>query len=49
MKLSRQLEVKMNEERLLISEMNFRKVIVKRDRLFVFIRHDSAENWGFRY
>ena len=29
--------------------MNLRKVTMKYDRLVVFIRHDSAEIWGFRY
>ena len=29
--------------------MNLRDVIIKYDRLVVFIRHDSAEIWGFRY
>jgi hypothetical protein len=29
--------------------MNLRKVTMKYGRLVVFIRHDSAEIWGFRY
>ena len=29
--------------------MNLREVNIKYDRLVVFIRHDSAEIWGFRY
>ena len=29
--------------------MNLRKVTVKYGGLVVFIRHDSAEIWGFRY
>jgi hypothetical protein len=29
--------------------MNLRKATVKYGRLVVFIRHDSAEIWGFRY
>ena len=29
--------------------MNLRDVIIKYDHLVVFIRHDSAEIWGFRY
>jgi mevalonate kinase len=29
--------------------MNLRKVIMKYGRLVVFIRHDSAEIWGFKY
>jgi hypothetical protein len=29
--------------------MNFREVTMKYGRLVVFIRHDSAEIWGFRY
>ena len=30
-------------------ELNLREVIVKYGRLVVFIRHNSAEIWGFRY
>jgi hypothetical protein len=30
-------------------KMDLRKGTVKYDRLVVFIRHDSAEIWGFRY
>ena len=30
-------------------EMNLRQVTMKYDGLVVFIRHDSAEIWGFRY
>jgi hypothetical protein len=30
-------------------KMDLREVIVKYSRLVVFIRHDSAEIWGFRY
>jgi hypothetical protein len=30
-------------------KMNLREVNMKFDRLVVFIRHDSAEIWGFRY
>jgi hypothetical protein len=30
-------------------ELNLREIIVKYGRLVVFIRHDSAEIWGFRY
>jgi uncharacterized protein GlcG (DUF336 family) len=37
-----QLEVKTNV-------MNLRVVVMEYGRLFVFIRHDSAEIWGFRY
>ena len=29
-------------------KMNLRAVIMKYGRLVVFIRHDSAEIWGFR-
>jgi hypothetical protein len=29
--------------------MNLREVTMKFGRLVVFIRHDSAEIWGFRY
>jgi len=29
--------------------MDLRKVTLKYGRLVVFIRHDSAERWGFRY
>jgi hypothetical protein len=29
--------------------MNLRNVTMKYGRLVVFIRHDSAEIWGFRY
>jgi hypothetical protein len=29
--------------------MNLHEVIIKNGRLAVFIRHDSAEIWGFRY
>jgi len=29
--------------------MNLREANVIYSRLFVFIRHDSAEIWGFRY
>ena len=29
--------------------MNFREVTMKYGRLVVFLRHDSAEIWGFRY
>ena len=29
--------------------MNLREVNMKYDGLIVFIRHDSAEIWGFRY
>jgi hypothetical protein len=29
--------------------MNLRKVTIKYGYLVVFIRHDSAELWGFRY
>ena len=29
--------------------MNLIKVTMKCNRLIVFIRHDSAEIWGFRY
>ena len=29
--------------------MNLREVTMKYGRLVVFIRHDSAEKWGFRY
>jgi len=29
--------------------MNLREVTMKYGRLVVFIRHDSAEIWGFRY
>ena len=29
--------------------MDLRKVTLNYDRLVVFIRHDSAEIWGFRY
>ena len=29
--------------------MNLRKANMKYGRLAVFIRHDSAEIWGFRY
>ena len=29
--------------------MNLREVYMKYCDLFVFIRHDSAEIWGFRY
>jgi hypothetical protein len=29
--------------------MNLGKVTMKYGRFFVFIRHDSAEIWGFRY
>jgi mevalonate kinase len=29
--------------------MNLSKVTMKYGRLIVFIRHDSAEIWGFRY
>jgi hypothetical protein len=29
--------------------MNLRKVTMKYGRLVVFMRHDSAEIWGFRY
>jgi mevalonate kinase len=29
--------------------MNLRQVTMKYDGLVVFIRHDSAEIWGFRY
>jgi hypothetical protein len=28
---------------------NLREIIIKFDRLLVFIRHDSTEIWGFRY
>jgi hypothetical protein len=30
-------------------KLNLRKVTMKYGRLAVFIRHDSAEIWGFRY
>ena len=45
-----QLEIKMKAKN--ISEtgkLNLRKVTMKYGRLAVFIRHDSAEIWGFRY
>ena len=29
--------------------MNLRKVAMKYGRFVVFIRHDFAEKWGFRY
>ena len=29
--------------------MNVRKATMKYGRLVVFVRHDSAEIWGFRY
>jgi hypothetical protein len=29
--------------------MNLRKASMKYDRYIVFIRHDSAEIWGFRH
>jgi hypothetical protein len=29
--------------------MDLRKATMKYDRLVVFIRHNSAEIWGFRY
>jgi len=29
--------------------MNLREVSMKYGRLVVFIRHDSAEIWGYRY
>ena len=29
--------------------MNLREITIKYDCLVVFIRHDSAEIWGFRY
>jgi len=29
--------------------MNLRKVTMKYGRMAVFIRHDTAEIWGFRY
>jgi hypothetical protein len=29
--------------------MNFYEVTIKYGRLVVFIQHDSAEIWGFRY
>ena len=34
---------------LLRREINLREVTMKYDRLVVFIRHDSALIWGFRY
>jgi hypothetical protein len=44
-----QLKVKMKEKNIFEPEMNLRKVTMECDRLIVFIRHDSAEIWGFRY
>ena len=44
-----QLEVKMKAKKSLRPEMNLREVTMKYVCLVVFIRHDSAEIWGFRY
>jgi hypothetical protein len=30
-------------------KINLRDITMKYDRLVVFIRHDSAEIWGFQY
>jgi len=43
------LEVKMKAKNILRPEMNLRKVTMKYGRLVDFIRHDSAEIWGFKY
>jgi hypothetical protein len=44
-----QLEVKIKQKRILRPEQILRKATMKYGRLVVFIRHDSAEIWGFRY
>jgi hypothetical protein len=45
-----QLEVKMNAEKYFLDwKMNLREITMKYGGLAVFIRHDSAEIWRFRY
>jgi hypothetical protein len=46
---SRQSEVKMKAKHILRPKIYLREVIMKYGSLFVLIRHDSAEIWGFRY
>jgi hypothetical protein len=46
---SRQLEVKMKEKYFSDRKMNLLEVHIKYCCLVVFIRHESAEIWGFRY
>jgi mevalonate kinase len=44
-----QLEVKMKAKIFCDRKINLGKVTMKYGGLVVFIRHDSAEIWGFRY
>ena len=44
-----QLEVKMNEKMFSRPKVNLREVNMNYGCLVVFICHDSAEIWGFRY
>jgi hypothetical protein len=46
---SLQLEVKMKAKNNLRPEMVFAQNYMKYGHLAVFIRHNSAEIWGFRY
>jgi hypothetical protein len=49
MALSWQLEVKTKAINILRPKMNLREVTMKYGSLVIFIRHDSAEIWGFGY
>jgi hypothetical protein len=42
-------EVKMTKKFFLTPKINLREVYMEYDRMVVFIRHDSAKIWGFRY
>jgi hypothetical protein len=46
---SLKLEVKMRAKNILETGNNLREFTMKYSRLVVFIRHDSAEIWGFQY